>query len=326
MNKEKKQKSPTFKYDLISKFIVFGVVVFLFLLSFIVLGMDFGSLRTTSFWATFLLLLMCSELVYKAISYVNKEKQKETKQSYIDSNNQYNDLVNQYNTNYARQEIDEWSKEVNRIEKYQAYRMYLEEVGLCLDDLKLTRRQVKNKYRNDEEEEKLDRHQLKVWKKCKLNLMPYEKLNTSVLLYDRDSFGKSNDKFGTDEASYHNQKKRDRMFTLMKICTTMLFVIITIDTLKEINLESIIKYCIYLIAIGSAYATALINSSLFIKDRIIEFGKRSATLLDFFRYAKEKKIAKFDIYEYIENELKEEEEVSRETNDNKEQVEDIKQD
>ena len=323
MSKEKKQKSPTFKYDLISKFIIFGVVVFLFLLSFIVLGMDFHSLRTTSFWATFLLLLMCSELVYKAISYVNKEKQKETKQSYIDSNNQYNELVNQYNTNYARQEIDEWAKDVNKVEKYQAYRMYLEEVGLCLDDLKLTRKQVKNKYRNDEEE-KLDRHQLKVWKKCKLNLMPYEKLNTSVLLYDRDSFGKSSDKFGTDEASYHNQKKRDRMFTIMKIATTMLFVIITIDTLKEINLESIIKYCIYLIAIASAYATALINSSLFIKDRIIEFGKRSATLLDFFRYAKDKKIAKFDIYEYIEQETKEED-VSHETINNQEQVEDNKQ-
>ena len=44
------------------------------------------------------------------------------------------------------------------------------------------------------------------------------------------------------------------------------------------------------------------------------------------KVAKEKKIAKFDIYEYIENELKEEEEVSRETNDTKEQVEDIKQD
>lgn len=306
MNKEKKQKSPTFKYDLISKFIVFGVVVFLFLLSFIVLGMDFGSLRTTSFWATFLLLLMCSELVYKLISYVNKEKQKEINQSYVSCNEQYNDLVNQYNTSYARQEIDKWAKDINVVEKLSAYRMYLEEVGLCLDDLKLTRKQVKLKYRNIEEEEKLDKHQLKVWKKCKLNLMPYEKLNTSVLLYDRDSYGKSSDKFGTDEASYKNQKKRDRIFTLMKIATTMLFVIITIETLKEFNLESVIKFCIYLIAIASAYATALINSALFIKDRIIEFGKRSATLLDFFRYAKDMRISKFNIYEYIEDEIKKE--------------------
>ena len=202
--------------------------------------------------------------------------------------------------------------------------MYLEEVGLCLDDLKLTRKQIKSKYRNDDEEEKLDRHQLKIWKKCKQNLMPYEKLNTSVLLYDRDSFGKSSDKFGTDEASYHNQKRRDRVFTIMKMFTTLFFVIITIDTLKDINLESIIKYCIYLIAIGSAYATALINSSLFIKDRIIEFGKRSATLLDFFRYAKDNNIKKFDIYSYIE-EMKEEE-VSRETINNETKVENIEED
>ena len=75
MGKDKNQKSPTFKYDLISKFIIFGVVVFLFLLSFVVLGMNFRSLKTTSFWATFGLLLLASELVYKMISYVNKEKQ-----------------------------------------------------------------------------------------------------------------------------------------------------------------------------------------------------------------------------------------------------------
>lgn len=323
MNKEKKQKSPTFKYDLISKFIIFGVVVFLFLLSFVVLDINLKTLKTTSFLATFGLLLLASELVYKMISYVNKEKQKETKQSYIDSNNQYNDLVNQCNTNYSRSNVDDWAKKVNEVEKYNAYRMYLEEVGMCLDDLKLTRRQVKNKYRNDEEEEKLCRKQLKVWKKCKLNLMPYEKLNTSVLLYDRDSFGKSSDKFGTDEASYHNQKRRDRTFTIMKMFTTFFFVIITIDTLKEINLESIIQYCIYLIAIASAYSAALITSSLFIKDRIIEFGKRSATLLDFFRYAKDNNIKKFDIYSYIE-EIKEED-VSRETINNQEQVEDNKQ-
>ena len=305
---EKKKMSSIKKYSIVSKLVVAAVVVFLFLVSFVVLGFRFDTIKTSRFWATFTLLLLSSEVIYKSIIYVNKEKLKEEDRSYVESNTTYNDLVNQFNTNYARKTIDEWAKEVNVREKLNAYRTYLEEDGLCLDDLKLTKKQLKLKYNNKDQEQKLDKHQLKTWKKCKYNRMPYEKLNTSILLYDRANSGKTNDKFGTDEASRKNDKKRSITFTFSKIFSSIVVVLIGVDTLKDFNIESIVRFCIYMLAIASAYATALINSSLYIKDRIVEFSKRIATLLDFFRSAKDNNYEKFNIYNYL-GMYKEDEEV-----------------
>lgn len=263
------------KGKIVTTILTIFVIALLFLLNWTETAFDIFNFKETI--STLIIVYISCNIIYTIHYRQSKEEKENHNINYIGSKKQYGDRLYILKNSYDRKDINYYGKQYNEENKKNKIKELIESVGLIEEDIKLnTKKQLIERYNRIGI--KIEKYQIKIWKKCKKGKIKYDKLDVNILIHDCDSGNNVNDETGTNRSSNKNERKRLITFNVSKFITSFAVACISINFITNPSIETLVKFFIEISAVVTAYLNAIMDSDKYIQDRIVEFNKRTTTI------------------------------------------------